>query len=43
MVKVKGAQNESTGLIALRAQSSVMPKEMGFEEQDIGEKGTTGH
>lgn len=41
MVKVKRTQKESTSLIALRAKSSVMPKEMGLEEQNIGEKGTS--
>lgn len=41
MVKVKRTQKESTSLIALRAKSAVMPEEMGFEEQNIGEKGTS--
>lgn len=41
MVKMTRTQKESTSLIALRPKSSIMPKEMGFEEQNIGEKETS--
>lgn len=42
LARVKRAQEESSMLLGLRSQrvSLGMPKEMGFEEQNIGEKGT---